>query len=58
MKGDIMEKDNKDFMSVLMDNNSKEMKKYLLMHGKKPKPISPFNFSKKTIKEENKNGNS
>ena len=53
-----MEKDDKDFMSALMDNNSKEMKKYLLIHGKKPKPISPFNFTKKTIKEENNNGNS
>ena len=31
-----------DFIDVLISNNEDEMRKYLLLNGKKPKPISPF----------------
>ena len=36
-----------NFIEVLMNNNEEEMRKYLLLNGKKPKVISPFNFVSK-----------
>lgn len=33
-----------NFIDVLISNNEEEMRKYLLLNGKKPKPISPFYF--------------
>lgn len=32
------------FIEVLSNNNEDEMRKYLLLNGKKPKPIAPFYF--------------
>ena len=43
------------FIDVLLDNNEDEMREYLLVNGKKPKPIAPFYF---LPKEENVNDKS
>ena len=32
------------FIDVLTSNNEDEMREYLLLNGKKPKPIAPFYF--------------
>ena len=32
------------FIEVLSNNNEDEMREYLLLNGKKPKPIAPFYF--------------
>ena len=34
-----------DFLEVITSNDEEKMRKYLLQNGKKPKPISPFEFS-------------
>ena len=39
----------KNFIDVLLDNNEEEMREYLLLNGKKPKPISPFYFIKEEV---------
>ena len=35
-----------NFLEVITSNDEEKMRKYLLQNGKKPKPISPFEFSK------------
>ena len=39
----------KDFIEILSNNNEDEMREYLLLNGKKPKPISPFYFIKEEV---------
>ena len=39
--------DKNRFLDVLMNEDDESIKKYLLNNGKKPKPISPFIFSKR-----------
>ena len=36
------------FMEVMKSNSEEDMREYLLHAGKKPKPISPFIFDKKS----------
>lgn len=41
-----MQKGQNNFLEVMKDNNEEKIREYLLHNGKKPKPISPFIFTK------------
>ena len=43
-----MKKKTDNFLEVMKSNDDEQMRQYLLQNGKKPKPISPFEFSKNT----------
>ena len=42
-----MNKKSDSFLEVFKSNDETRMRDYLLHNGKKPKPISPFEFIKK-----------
>ena len=47
-----MKKQRSNFFELLLKNDQKEIKEYLLSKGKNPKPICPIQFVKDNIIEE------
>lgn len=50
-----MGKESNNFLEVMKLNDEDKIRQYLLQNGKKPKPISPFEFTKNDSVDEQKN---